>query len=112
MDRDGIRIERESCRAYVNMEQSCGVWKLQAQDPQLHVYFEKETKGVRLNFLLRLKDAEYFKAALYYKGAGEEFSEERVYPFLVFNSGDGKGNLFSLSCRSNTTGSGRRDSHG
>ena len=84
MDRDGIRIERESCRAYVNMEQSCGVWKLQAQDPQLHVYFEKETKGVRLKFLLRLKDAEYFKAALYYKGAGEEFSEERVYTFSLF----------------------------
>lgn len=84
MERDGIRIENEACRAYVNMEQSGNMWKLQAQDPQIHIYFQEEVRGVRLKFLLCMEGAEYLKAALYYKGSGEEFSEERVYPFHLY----------------------------
>ena len=73
MKRDGIRIENEACRSYVNMEQSGNVWELQEQDPQLHVYFNESVMCVRLSFFLCIEGIEALNAVLYYKGKGEVF---------------------------------------
>lgn len=56
MKRDGIRVENEACRSYVNMEQTGNMWELQEQDPQLHVYFTESVMGVRLSFFFVLKE--------------------------------------------------------
>ena len=58
MKRDGIRIENEACRSYVNMEQTGNMWELQEQDPQLHVYFTESVMGVRLSFFLCIEGIE------------------------------------------------------
>lgn len=84
MKRDGIRIENEACRSYVNMEQTGNMWELQEQDPQLHVYFTESVMGVRLSFFLCIEGIEALNAVLYYKGKGEVFSEEQAYHFPLY----------------------------
>ena len=84
MKRDGIRIENEACRSYVNMEQTGNMWELQEQDPQLHVYFTESVMGVRLSFFLCIEGIEALNAVLYYKGKGEVFSEKQAYHFPLY----------------------------
>ena len=84
MKRDGISIENEACRSYVNMEQTGNMWELQEQDPQLHVYFTESVMGVRLSFFLCIEGIEALNAVLYYKGKGEVFSEKQAYHFPLY----------------------------
>lgn len=84
MEKNGIKIENESCRAYVNMRQEGEFWRFEEQDPQLHVYFKEPIHGLRLKLCLEMDGVEHLMAALYYKGAEEEFGEKRVYSFPLY----------------------------